>query len=115
MEDIEFDEHIISHMDNAICACMDDLEKVRTACENLENMINSYKSLKNKFKENDLENLTEYEKQLSMRIGATIIKEEFYDNIHNTKSKAKLVVDKNEKIKNQANNFKDYFEKKFNL
>lgn len=111
----EFDEYIIGNMDSAICGCMDDLNRLQVASKQLEEMIENYKSIKSKFKENKLDELNEYEKQLSSRIGAIIMKEEFYDEIKNTKSKAKIVVDKNEKLRNKASEFGDYFLKKFLL
>lgn len=111
----EFDEYIINNMDNAICGCMDDLSRLQLAVKQLEDMIDCYKSLKSKFKENKLEELNEYEKQLSARIGAVIMKEEFYDNIHNTKSKMKKVVKKNETLREKASKFGDYFSNKFKL
>jgi hypothetical protein len=43
------------------------------------------------------------------------MKEEFYDEIKNTKSKAKIVVKKNETLRNKASEFGDYFLKKFGL
>ena len=98
----EFDEYIIGNMDRAICECMDDLNRLQVASKQLEEMIENYKSIKSKFKENKLDELNEYEKQLSSRIGAVIMKEEFYDEIKNTKSKAKMVVKKNETLRNKA-------------
>ena len=111
----EFDEYIIGNMDRAICECMDDLNRLQVASKQLEEMIENYKSIKSKFKENKLDELNEYEKQLSSRIGAVIMKEEFYDEIKNTKSKAKIVVKKNETLRNKASEFGDYFLKKFLL
>lgn len=111
----EFDEYIISNMDDAICSCMDDLSRLQLAVKQLEDMVDCYKSVKTKFKENKLEDLTEYEKQLSARIGAVIMKENFYDNIHNTKSKMKAVVKKNEALRDKASKFGDYFSNKFKL
>lgn len=111
----EFDEYIIDHMDKAINACIDDLTNLETAVKQLEEIINIYKSIKLKFKENKLEELTEQEKQLTTRIGAVIMKDEFYDEIKNTKSKAKIVVRKNEALKDKASKFGNYFTEKFKI
>lgn len=111
----EFDEYIISNMDSAISECVNDLSRLQLAVKQLEDMVDSYKSIKTKFKENKLEDLTEYEKQLLARIGAVIMKEEFYNNIHNTKSKTKAVVKKNETLRDNASKFGDYFSNKFKL
>lgn len=111
----EFDEYIISNMDNAICGCMDDLSRLQIASKQLEEMIENYRSIKSKFKENKLNELTEYEKQLSSRIGSVIMREEFYDNIHNTTSKSKIVVKKNQALRDRASKFGDYFLNKFLL
>jgi hypothetical protein len=94
---------------------MDDLNRLQNASKQLEEMIENYKSIKTKFKENKLDELTEYEKQLSTRIGSVIMKEEFYDEIKNTKSTAKIVVKKNEMLRSKASEFGDYFLKKFGL
>lgn len=111
----EFNEYIIDHMDKAIISCVDDLTNLETAVKQLEEIINIYKSIKLKFKENKLEELTEQEKQLATRIGAVIIKDEFYDNIKNTVSKAKIVVRKNKALKDKASNFGNYFTEKFKI
>jgi hypothetical protein len=109
-----FDDMILKHLETAI----NELSQFRLMLgfvDDVEEMLTEYESLKNKFENNELTTLTNYEKDLSVRIGAIILKENYAANIHNTKSTYKLVINKNNKIKNESIKFMTYFKQKFNL
>ena len=115
MEEI-FEKYILDNLEKSTTELISLTEKYdldETQKNEINDMIDTYISLKNKFINDDLENLTQYEKDLITRIGSIILREEFNDKINNRKSTYHLVVKKNADVIYKASQFKTYFDEKF--
>lgn len=114
MEEV-FNNYIMTNLEKSVEELTSILQQNKLNSESVEEvrlMTDTYTSLKNKIL-NDNYDLTQYEKDLITRIGCIILREEFNDKIHNTKSTYHLVVKKNKQIIYDAHQFLEYFNNKF--